>query len=285
MQNYLSDYTSVVPLIERQFPGFIRTQSSSAGDKAMAVLFMEAYYEWLEQQGNAKARIDEFKNIMDINYSVGEFFSHLRKTYLDPVPSSIASDPALLIKHIRQFYKSRGSVKSIVFLFKILYNADIYITYKASRRLPGDPIDFGDEVWQLTTNFLLGTATLNASGGFAAENILFLDYQSIHNALAHKLGENFRLGSSTLVSQAYIQAATDQGYDPDTFDGTVLVVVPENFTYIINTTLNGNLFRQNLLDMAHPAGMEYEVQRPAYTTDSVTVTTDSTTILIDSPST
>lgn len=242
---------SVVPFIEDQFPDNIKTQSSSVGSKAMVVYFMEAFYEWLEKSGNAKARIDELSKMFDTDYAVGEFFERLRTTYLQPLPASIVVDKALLIKHIREVYLSKGTEACVEFLFRVLF----------------------DEAVDVRTH---PAKDINNPGEF-----LFLDYSSIHRSIAFdRLDEDFFLGQSITVTQEYIDAATAQGYDVNTFRGTVVLHAPDNFSYRLYANVSPSLVEPTLLSLTHPAGTGFEIVD--YTADCITVdTTDVNVSTVD----
>ncbi len=257
VQQERRSFKTLVPFISGQFPDFVRSLATDVGapdgDKALAIAFVEAYYEWLEQMTNSRGRLHEFEKLQSTNYLVQEFFDHLRNTYLKPIPLSFPVDSSLLVKHVREFYKTRGTNKSIIFLFKVLFGEDITITYDESRRLPGDGPLLQDSPDRLGIDFILGLSTLEASAE-AAERILFLDYQSIHRLGQSLLGEDFILGESRLTPLAFLLAAEAQEIDLDTFHGTVIEVVPENYTYYIHTAQDEEDYAATLKEMVHPAG-------------------------------
>ena len=101
------------------------------------VEFLEAYYEWLDQEGNPVEFLSNGNKYFDIDTTSDLFLEHFKKTFLDGFPKRITSadtgaqpfDDRILIKNIREFYKTKGSEKSIQLLFKILANTDSTIEY------------------------------------------------------------------------------------------------------------------------------------------------------------
>ena len=116
-------YKNISPLVEQQFPEYIREN----GPRFVA--FMEAYYEYLEQSGKSIDAIRTLKDNQDIDRTVTEFVEYFRKQYALSIPKTALADKRLIVKHIREFYRSRGSQKSFKFLFHILFGADVNFYY------------------------------------------------------------------------------------------------------------------------------------------------------------
>ena len=121
-------YKKVSPLVEQQFPEYIRENG------ARFVAFMEAYYEYMEQTGKAGYAIRTLNDNQDIDRTVVEFVEYFRREYALSIPKSALADKRLIVKHIREFYRSRGSQKSFKFLFHILFGTEVDFYY------PGEDI-------------------------------------------------------------------------------------------------------------------------------------------------
>ena len=121
-------YKKISSQIDSQFPGFIREE----GPRFVA--FLKAYYEYLEQSGNAGDAIRSISDNQDIDRTVDSFVEYFRGEFLINIPQNVLADKRLLTKHIRQFYRSRGSQESFRFLFRALFNKEIEFYY------PGDDI-------------------------------------------------------------------------------------------------------------------------------------------------
>jgi len=72
------------PFIKEQFPLFVQT------DYPKLVLFIKAYYEWLEQEGNVGYLTSKLDTVWDIDRNLEEFYSHFKNTYLDSFPELFA---------------------------------------------------------------------------------------------------------------------------------------------------------------------------------------------------
>jgi hypothetical protein len=110
-------------LVRQQLPEFIRS------DFDTFVTFVEAYYAWMDQTGNA---IDLSKNIptyMDLDTSLNEFITFFTKQFLPLFPPDRLSNPAFFIQHAKEFYRSKGTAKAVRLFFRLLYDQDIDVFY------------------------------------------------------------------------------------------------------------------------------------------------------------
>jgi hypothetical protein len=101
----------VSSVVSRQVPEFIRE------DNAQFIAFLEAYYEFLEQ--TEKRNLGSTRDIDD---TVDSFIQYFRNEVLLHVPISVLSDKRYLAKQINEVYRSKGTIKSYEFLFRILFN-------------------------------------------------------------------------------------------------------------------------------------------------------------------
>jgi hypothetical protein len=129
----LSKKTSVQ--IAQQLPEFVRDDSNYAN----FVLFLEAYYEWLETQYTANANSTivsttsqgitygskNILNYVDVDETLDEFVQYFINDFLPYVPAEISTDKRKLLKISKQFYQSKGTENSYRFLFRALYGADV----------------------------------------------------------------------------------------------------------------------------------------------------------------
>lgn len=117
---------NISPFITQQFPAFYRADGKNF------VAFVRAYYEWLESTGKALNRSRSLLEYSDIDKTEAEFIEYFKKTYMSAIPKDIATDNRLLLKHILELYRTKGSKRSIELLFRILFNEDIEVF------IPGD---------------------------------------------------------------------------------------------------------------------------------------------------
>jgi hypothetical protein len=101
----------VSSVVSRQVPEFIRE------DNTQFIAFLEAYYEFLEQ--TEKRNLGSTRDIDD---TLDSFIQYFRNEVLLHVPISVISDKRYLAKQINEVYRSKGTIKSYEFLFRILFN-------------------------------------------------------------------------------------------------------------------------------------------------------------------
>ena len=122
--------------IESQFPQFYLEE----GERFVA--FVKAYYEWMESEGQVINHSRELFNYRDIDNTLTDFLEHFQKKYLYGIPFQIILDKRLLLKHIFDVYRSKGTVQCYKLLFRLIYNEDCEIY------LPGrDVLRVSDGTW------------------------------------------------------------------------------------------------------------------------------------------
>ena len=112
-------------LVPYELPSFI----SEDPNYANFVLFIQAYYEWMEQQNNT---LDYSKNLlkyMDVDTTTQEFLQYFVNDFLAYFPQDILADKRKAIKIAKELYQSKGTPASYKFLFRVLYNSDVEFLY------------------------------------------------------------------------------------------------------------------------------------------------------------
>ena len=153
-------FKKISPLIEAQFPAFIREEGPRF------VTFLKAYYEYLEQTGKAGEATRSLVEYQDIDRTLDSFVEYFRREFMINIPQNVLADKRLLVKHIRDFYRTRGSKFSYDFLFYALFNKQIEIIY------PGDFIlRASDGRWVRETILRVGNPFSTLPTNFDGRNI------------------------------------------------------------------------------------------------------------------
>ena len=117
--------------VEGQLPDFVKQ------DHATFVAFLEAYYEYLEQIGKPYEIVGNLKNYFNVDKTVDDFLQYFKTQFGKDIPEVVfanANKPSV-IKHLRDFYRSKGSEKSFQFLFRLLYQEEIEFYYPGTDML------------------------------------------------------------------------------------------------------------------------------------------------------
>ena len=109
--------------VRSQFPDFVQE------DHTRFVEFVEKYYEWMQNRGNALHYSHKIKDYQDIDTTVVEFTEQFFKEFLPNIPRDIIVNKTQLLKHIKQFYRAKGTEKSFKLFFRMLYNINVDFYY------------------------------------------------------------------------------------------------------------------------------------------------------------
>lgn len=122
-------------LVKDQFPAFYDQEGP------MFKAFVNAYYEYLEQSetGTVGRNLLEYK---DIDRTSAAFLDYFKKQYLDGFPGSFAADTELTLKHILDFYKSKGTPRAVELLFRVLFDDEASVAYPSVDILTASSADY-----------------------------------------------------------------------------------------------------------------------------------------------
>ncbi len=127
-------------LVSHQFPSFYQAEGPTF------IAFVQAYYEWMEQSGytlNASKNILDYK---DIDNTIDDFLDNFKNEFLNNFPATTAADKRFMVKHIKDFYQSKGTDRGTKLLFRLMFDDDIEIYG------PGEDIlRASDGVWRTPT--------------------------------------------------------------------------------------------------------------------------------------
>ena len=115
--------------IEQQFPAVYRE------DGPNLVAFTKAYYEFMENTSESPITLSRsmFQN-RDIDETLDSFLVHFKEKYLSEFPYAKAVDKRFAIKHIMDYYRSKGTPQATELLIRLLFNEEASVYY------PGDDI-------------------------------------------------------------------------------------------------------------------------------------------------
>lgn len=116
----MSYFNKTSSLIPSQLPEYIRDDPSYAN----FVAFLQAYYEWAEQQGGFVYESKNVKNYYDIDSTLDEFINYYINEFMPLFPDGSLADKRKLLKIVKQVYQTKGTSGSYKFLFRTLYNSE-----------------------------------------------------------------------------------------------------------------------------------------------------------------
>lgn len=114
---------SLSELVPDQLPGFVLNEY----DKF--VVFLKAYYEFLEQNNKAQEVLENLSLYSDIDETAEELVENFFKTYAYDISFSEISDNKTFLKRIRELYSKKGTETSYRILFSYLFKETIEFFY------------------------------------------------------------------------------------------------------------------------------------------------------------
>ena len=111
-----------VSVISNQFPEFVKE------DYPRFIRFVELYYEYLKNS-EFDGIGESFDSIRDIDVTLDKFIDSLWKEFGINVPRTNIANDTQFLKHIKDFYTTKGSEESFRILFRHLFNTEIEISY------------------------------------------------------------------------------------------------------------------------------------------------------------
>lgn len=115
IEKYISNF------VQSQFPSFYRDEAENF------TLFVKAYYEWMESQGQPVLEARNLLHYRDIDDTLEKFLEFFQKKYLYGIPFNVISNKRFLLKHILDVYRSKGTIQCYRLLFKLIYDEDVKV--------------------------------------------------------------------------------------------------------------------------------------------------------------
>lgn len=112
-------------LVGSQLPEFIRE------DYQQFVLFLETYYEYLEQTVN-----NDYDSLGDIDKTLDGFVQYFKNYLAYNIPQSLlTTDSRFLLQHMKDLYSNKGNESAYKLLFRILFNKEVEVLYPSEQIL------------------------------------------------------------------------------------------------------------------------------------------------------
>ena len=146
---YNNEKTSL--LVGSQLPEFVQADPDYENFR----LFLQAYYEWMEQDGGAVQGTKNLLSYRDIDTTTDQFLQYFVNDFLPYFPQEALIDQKVAIKIARQLYQTKGTPASYKFLFKILFNSDFDLFYTKDAVLKAS-----DGKWYVTKSLKLASSDL-----------------------------------------------------------------------------------------------------------------------------
>ena len=107
--------------VDNQIPDYVQEYYP------LFVIFVTKYFEWLDQQGNPQNVIQSLMDERDIDTASETAAYKFLRQYAPGFPKNFAANRNVLVKYFRDFYERKGSENSFKFFFKAFFDDNITI--------------------------------------------------------------------------------------------------------------------------------------------------------------
>ena len=125
--------------IARQFPSIYREEGEDF------IAFVKAYFEFLEKDNDSATKLTRgmFQN-RDIDETLDRYLKQFSNQFLNNFRFRTAVDKRFIIKHIMDYYRSKGTPLSAKLLLKLIFNQEAQVYYPAD-----DLFKLSDSKWNI----------------------------------------------------------------------------------------------------------------------------------------
>lgn len=198
-------------LVSGQLPEFLKN------DYPLFVSFIEAYYQYLEQDQQALELVQNALAYNDIDRTASSFVNYFLKNYAKHIPLTAALNKKFLVKRINDLYQAKGSELSFKLLFQLLYDTSVEQSH---------PYDFvlrpSDGVWDQRVS--LRIEKVSGSITDLTDRFIFITKNKIEYKDAILRVKNL----SPNLFEIFLKSTTATPYDV----GDEIVVKDENNTVV-----------------------------------------------------
>lgn len=115
---------NVSHLIEEQYPFVYQNEGPEL------VAFTKAYFEFMESTDKYSIKMNrQMFEYGDIDTTIDAFLIHFKNKYLVDFPYHMVSSKRFAVKHIMDYYRSKGSEKSLELLMRLMFGVDTEVYY------------------------------------------------------------------------------------------------------------------------------------------------------------
>ena len=118
---------SPIAVTQESIPSFLREQNPNL------VAFLDYYYQWMAQDGNALDLLENQIEYADVTKTTPTMLSLFTSELLKFIPASSNVNRSLIANNIKDFYKAKGTLPSYDFIMNILFNDTATIQWNTDK--------------------------------------------------------------------------------------------------------------------------------------------------------
>ena len=203
--------------VDEQLPGFVQDEAPLFAD------FLQAYYEYVEQSGQALGTLRTLTQNQDIDQAADDFVQFFFDEVIKEIPPDVRGDKTILAKNIKDLYRAKGSQNAYKFLFRLLFDTDVEFSYPGDKILRASDGRFNKET-TLRAVLELNGNSLDSLGG---------------ETVVGDQGGRARVDSITTTIEAGLTIRTLKlsEVEGEFFDGETFSVINSTITGTVNATI------------------------------------------------
>lgn len=215
-------------------------------DYGIFVEFVKEYYRWMESSKNVNYIPHSIEQFLDVDTVPPELIDKFYETYLAVFPKKFAVDKETgnavditkIIKRIRDFYKKKGTEDSFRFLFRLMFDAEITLSYPREKIITAS-----QGKWIVPTFIRIQNLTEDNCGFLIGKEIYGLDANGNKSFFAVVEDVSFFFGTGRNVTTAHLSDVYGELTDSSVFydeivEGITQQVELKLFSMIVGTELN-----------------------------------------------
>ena len=110
--------------VRNQIPNFMRE-----GDHEKFIAFLQAYYDFLEEKGQAHDTLFNFNNLNDVDETLDDFVEDLAKSLAFSIPPRFYQNKKDALKHVKEIHSIKGTPNSYKLLFRFMFDEIVDLYY------------------------------------------------------------------------------------------------------------------------------------------------------------
>lgn len=136
--------------------GMLPPHLTSISDSGVAEI-LRAYYNWCDAVGNVQNSIYTYPDNINSTDANSLFLDYLMEQFIDAIPSNVVVDKRILIPHILDLWRTKGTEEGVKLLFRIMFDKEPSISYPKEQILRSS-----DGIWEKDTHMRLNFIGENA---------------------------------------------------------------------------------------------------------------------------
>jgi len=212
--------------------------------------FIEDFYRWNDTEGPRSDLMELWDEYLNINECPEAFVDYFMQQYANKLPLSTIGNRRLFAKHIRDFYRAKGTERAYELLFRLLYGENVDIYYPKDDTAKSSDIA-ATKRWMVAFEPSVDLSSLENTLMVQGDTTAYLRYVYLSNTHYYGIIENLSgtfvagspitIGSATEQVTSIITGATitDAGTNNGLYD---IVTSSEDSTFLfVSSTSSGPL--------------------------------------------